>query len=157
MALGVNDMERNPSFVRNLLSGMELSETLRSIEIAVWLIFGLMLISQFMAYVRARKRKAEETKKESDWSVLVESAYDGGRYDDALQTLATTELLFPRSALVKFWQGRCHFQLEAWEKAATKFQECCRLEPPYRKSVNDYMAFIELNELVPGVEGYLEK
>jgi tetratricopeptide (TPR) repeat protein len=141
----------------NLLLHMELSETLRSIEIAVWLIFGLLLISQLLAYVQARQRKAEETKKASEWSVLVESAYDRGRYDDALQTLATTELLFPKSALVKFWQGRCHFQLEAWEKAAEKFQECCRLEPFYRTSVKDYMAFIELNELVPGIEGYLEK
>lgn len=96
-------------------------------------------------------------KKGSDWGVLVESAYDSGRYDAALQILATTELLFPRSALLKFWQGRCHFQLEAWEKAATKFQECCRIEPPYRKSVKDYMAFIELNELVPDVKGYLDK
>jgi hypothetical protein len=136
---------------------VELSETLRSIEIAVWLIFVLMLISRLLVFVHARKRKAEETRKGLDWSLLVESAYDSGRYDDALQTLATTELLFPRSALVKFWQGRCYFQLEAWEKAATKFQECCRLEPPYRESVKDYMAFIELNELVAGVEGYLEK
>ncbi len=136
---------------------MDLSETLRSIEIAVWLIFSLMLISQLLAYAQTRKRKAEEIKKASDWSVLVESAYARGRYDDALQTLATTELSFPRSALVKFWQGRCHFQLEAWEKAAEKFQECCRLEPYYRESVKDYMAFIELNKLVPGIEGYLER
>lgn len=92
---------------------MELSETLQSIEIAAWLTFGLMLISQLLAYAQARKRKAEQAKKASDWSVLVESAYDSGRYDDALQTLATTELLFPRSALIKFWQGRCYFQLEA--------------------------------------------
>jgi tetratricopeptide (TPR) repeat protein len=153
----MNDMERDPSFARDLLFHIELSETLRSIEIAVWLIFGLLLISQLLAYARARKRKAEEIKKASDWSVVVENAYDRGRYDEALQTLATTELLFPRSALVKFWQGRCHFQLEAWKKAAEKFQECCRLEPYYRKSVRDYMAFIELNELVPGIEGYLEK
>lgn len=150
-------MERDPSFGRNLLSHLELSETLQSIEIAVWLIFALMLISQLLAYAQARKRKAEETKKASDWSQLVESAYDSGRYNDALQILATTDLLFPRSALVKFWQGRCHFQLEAWEKAVDKFQECCRLEPYFRKSVKDYMAFIELNQLVPGVEGYLEK
>ena len=26
-----------------------------------------------------------------------------------------------------------------------------------RQSAKDYMAFIELDELVPGVEGYLEK
>ena len=74
-----------------------------------------------------------------------------------VQTLATTELLFQQSALVKFWQGRCHFRLEARERAAEKFQESCRMEPYYRKSVKDYMAFIELNELVPGIEGYLDK
>ena len=153
----MNNMERDPSFAQTLLSHIELSETLHSIEIAVWLIFGLMLISQLLAYVEKRKRKAEEEKKASDWGVVVESAYEHGRYDDALQTLATTELLFPRSALIKLWQGRCHFQLEAWNKAAEKFQECCRLEPYYRSSVKEYMAFIELNELVPGVEGYLEK
>jgi tetratricopeptide (TPR) repeat protein len=153
----MNDMEHDPSFGRDLLFHIELSDTLRSIEVAVWLIFGLMLISQLLAYAQARKRKSDEAKKAADWSALVESAYDRGRYDDALQILATTELLFPRSALVKFWQGRCHFQLEAWEKAAEKFQECCRLEPYYRKSVKDYMAFLELNELVPGIEGYLEK
>ena len=153
----MNDVDRDPSFGRNLLFHMELSETLRSIEIAVWLIFGLVLISQVLAYAQKRKSKAEAAKKASDWGVIVESAYEHGRYDDALQTLATTELLLPRSALIKFWQGRCHFQLEAWAKAAEKFQECCRLEPYYRNSVKDYMAFIELNELVPGVEGYLEK
>jgi tetratricopeptide (TPR) repeat protein len=142
---------------RNLLLRMELSETLRSIEIGVWLIFALMLISQLLAYVRARKRKAEEANKAVEWAALVERAYERGQYDEALQTLATTELMFPRSAFVKFWQGRCHFQLEAWDKAAEKFRECARLEPYYRKSVKDYMAFIELNELVPGVEGYLEK
>ena len=57
---------------------------------------------------------------------------------------------------MKYWQGRCHFRLEEWQKAADLFEECCRLEPPYRRSVRDYMAFIELNALVPGVEGYLE-
>ena len=122
-------MERDPSFARNLLLHMDLSETLRSTEIAVWLIFVLMLISHLSAYAQMRKNKAAETKKASEWSVLVESAYDHGRYDDALQTLATTEPLFPRSATVRFWQGRCHFQLEEWEKAANRFQECCRLEP----------------------------
>lgn len=150
-------MERDLSSIRNLLSHIELSATLQSIEIAVWLIFALMLISQLSTYMQARKRKADEEEKELSWNLQVELAYDSGRYDEALQTLATTELLFPRSALVKFWQGRCHFQLEAWDKAAEKFQECCRLEPPYRKSVKDYMAFIELNELVPSVHGYLQR
>lgn len=30
-------------------------------------------------------------------------------------------------------------------------------EPPFCKTLREYMAFIELNELAPGVEGYLEK
>ncbi len=145
------------SLSQTLLSHIGMSETLKSIEIAVWLIFGLMLVTQVLAFLKDRKREAEETRRASEWGAIVESAYERGRYEDALQTLATTELLFPESALVKFWQGRCHFRLEAWEKAAEKFQESCRLEPYYRKSVKDYMAFIELNELVPGVEGYLDK
>jgi hypothetical protein len=139
------------------MSHIGISQTLKSIEIAVWLIFGLLLVTKVLAFLKDRKREAEETRKASEWGAIVESAYERGRYEDALQTLATTELFFPDSALVKFWQGRCHFRLEAWEKAAEKFQESCRLEPYYRKSVKDYMAFIELNELVPGVEGYLDK
>ena len=155
---GLNDMNRDLSFARDLILNTELLHTLRSIETVLWLIFGLMLVSQFVTYIQARRRTAGEKKKGGlEWGAVVESAYESGRYNDALQTLATTEVLFPRSAIVKFWQGRCHFQLEAWEKAAEKFQECCRLEPPYRKSVRDYMAFIELNELVAGVEGYLKK
>lgn len=144
------------SIAQTLISHIGVSETLKSIEIAVWLIFGLLLITQILAFLKDRKRKAAEEEKASEWGVIVESAYERGCYQDALQTLATTELLFPQSALVKFWQGRCHFRLEAWEKAAEKFQESCRLEPYYRKSVKDYMAFIELNELVPWVEGYLD-
>jgi tetratricopeptide (TPR) repeat protein len=145
------------SLAQTLLSHIGVLETLKSIEIAVWLIFGLLLATKVVAFLQYRRREAEEERKASEWGAIVESAYERGRYDDALQTLATTELLFPESALVKFWQGRCHFRLEAWEKATEKFQESCRLEPYYRKSVKDYMAFIELNELVPGVEGYLEK
>lgn len=57
-------MERDLSSVRNLLSHIELSETLQSIEIAVWLIFALMLISLLSTYMQARKRKADEEKKE---------------------------------------------------------------------------------------------
>lgn len=145
------------SLAQTLLSHIGISETLKSIEIAVWLIFGLMLVAQVLAFLKDRKREAEENEEASEWRAIVEGAYERGQYEDALQTLATTELLFPESALVKFWQGRCHFRLEAWEEAAEKFQESCRLEPYYRQSVKDYMAFIELNELVPGVEGYLDK
>jgi tetratricopeptide (TPR) repeat protein len=150
-------MDRESTFAQTLLSHVGIAETLKSIEIAVWLIFGLMLISLVRSFLENRKKAAEEKGKASEWGVIVESAYERGRYDDALRTLETTELLFPKSALVKFWQGRCHFRLENWEKAAEKFQESCRLEPYYRKSVRDYMAFIQLNELVPGVEGYLDR
>lgn len=144
------------SIAQTLITHIGVSETLKSIEIAVWLIFALLLIMQILAFLKDRKRRAAEERNASKWGAIVESAYERGHYQDALQTLATTELLFPESALVKFWQGRCHFRLEAWEKAAEKFQESCRMEPYYRKSVKDYMAFIELNELVPGVEGYLD-
>ena len=150
-------MERDPSFGRHLLFHADLAEAFQSIEMAVWLIFGLLLISKVLAYAHTRKSEHQQAKKGLDWSALVESAYDRGQYQEALEILANSELLYPGSALIKFWQGRCHFRLEAWEKAAQKFQECCRLEPYYRKSVNDYMAFIELNELVPGVEGYLDR
>ena len=145
------------SIAQTLITHIGVSETLKSIEIAVWLIFVLLLITQILAFLKDRKRKAAEERKASEWGAIVESAYERGHYQDALLALATTELLFPESALVKFWQGRCHFRLEAWEKAAEKFQESCRMEPYYRKSVKDYMAFIELNELVPGIEGYLDK
>jgi tetratricopeptide (TPR) repeat protein len=145
------------SFAQTLLSHIDLSETLKSIEIAVWLIFGLLLITKVLDYAIARNSGKKQAKKGLDWSALVESAYDRGQYAEALEILANSELFYPGSALIKFWQGRCHFRLEAWDKAAEKFQDSCRLEPYYRTSVRDYMAFIELNELVPGVKGYLDK
>ena len=58
--------------------------------------------------------------------------------------------------MVRYWKGRCYFRKQAWESAAEMFEDCMRREPPYRRSVKDYMAFIELNELVPGVQGYLD-
>lgn len=153
----MNGMEHDSSFARDLLLHVELSGTLQSIEIAVWLIFALLLISKVLAYADARKSEKNKAKGGLEWSALAESAYDRGRYQEALEILGNSELFYPGSALIKFWQGRCHFRLEAWEKAVEKFQESCRLEPYYRKSVKDYMAFIELNVLVPGVEGYLDK
>ena len=150
-------MERDPSFARELLLHVDLSGTLQSIEIAVWLIFALLLASRVLAFADARKNEKNKAKGGLGWSSLVESAYDRGQYQEALEILGNSELFYPGSALIKFWQGRCHFRLEAWDKAVEKFQESCRLEPYYRKSVKDYMAFIELNELVPSVEGYLDK
>lgn len=135
----------------------EVASTLDSIELAVWLIFGLLLLAAIAAYVRYEVGRQERAKQQPDWKSVVERAYDSGNYQRALQTLETKRLLFPGSALILFWQGRCHFRLEEWEKAAEKFEACVRLEPYYRESARDYMAFIELNELVPGVEGYLDK
>ena len=112
------------------------------IEIAVWLIFGLLLVSNLVSYYRFKKSRSGKTGSDADWNKIVERYYEKGDYEEALQTLSTYELLLPRSASVKFWQGRCYFQLEAWEKAAKKFEECCCCEPFYRKSIRDYMAFM---------------
>lgn len=101
-------------------------------------------------------RRRAGTAKEPDWGTLVEQAYEAEEYAKALQILATNELLRPRSALIKLWQGRCHFQQEAWGKAAEKLEACSRLDPAFRKYVKDYMALIELNDLVPGLKGYLD-
>ena len=132
-------------------------DTLNSIEIAVWLIFGILLLFAVGAYIRFEKSRSENAKQRSGWSQIVERAFDRGDYRGALRTLETSRLTFPGSASILFWQGRCHFRLEEWDKAAEKFEECLRQEPFYRQSAKDYMAFIELNGLVPGVHGYLEK
>jgi tetratricopeptide (TPR) repeat protein len=134
---------------------MEIAGTLASIEMAVWLIAGLLILGIVLFYFRNGSRQPRGSSEQSGWQKDVELAYDKGKYDEALQALATAELFYPRSPLVRLWQGRCYFQKEAWAKAVEKFEECVRLEPWYRKSVKDWMAFIELNELVPGVEGYL--
>ena len=133
------------------------SETLESIEIAVWLILVLLLFWSISVIFRERKANRQVEKEEPDWNVVVEQEYEKGNYAEALEALATYGLIFTHSAHITYWQGRCYFQLQDWAKAVEKFEECARREPPYRKLVRDYMAFIELNELVPGVEGYLDK
>ena len=130
---------------------------LQSIELAAWSIVGLLLVAVAVLLFQAVQRRGAKHEPKSDWIETVEKPYEAGHYDKALQALATFELFSPRSAQVKFWQGRCHFQRESWAQAAEKFEACCRLEPPYRRSVRDYMGFIELNDLVPGVTGYLRK
>ncbi len=129
---------------------------LQSIEVAVWSVAALLaVVVALLLLARLKRHRAKEV--EPNWPEIVEKAYEAGEYEKALQTLGSYELHFPRSALIKYWQGRCHFQRESWKAAVEKFEACCRLEPPYRRSVNDYMAFIELNQLVPGVAGYLKK
>lgn len=134
------------------------SESLESIEIALWLIVVMLFIVTFRVVFRDGRPAAGKKDDEGlNWNKVVEEQYDKGNYSNALESLATYQLVFEKSASIIYWQGRCYFQMEDWEKAVEKFEECCRLEPPYRSSVRDYMAFIELNELVPGVEGYLDK
>jgi tetratricopeptide (TPR) repeat protein len=146
----MNELER-------LLRQDQSVRLLQSIEVAAWLIVALLVVVVVVLLLGVARRRRDKRSQEGNWSELVERAYESGQYEKALQTLATSELLFPRSASIKYWQGRCHFQQEAWDKAVEKFEACCRLEPPYRRSVRDYMAFIELNGLVPGVTGYLEE
>ena len=136
---------------------MENTRILASIEMAVWLLVGLLILAIVLFYFRHGDRRPRGSGEQADWQKTVELAYEKGNYDAALQALATAQVFYPRSPLVRLWQGRCYFQQEAWAKAAEKFEECVRLEPWYRKSVRDWMAFIELNQLVPGVQGYLDK
>ncbi len=131
------------------------SETLASIEVAVWLIFVLLLFWAISAIFRDRKAH-EPDAEEPNWIALVEDEYERGNYDKALETLATFKLIYTKSATLTYWEGRCYFQMEDWAKAVEKFEGACRREPPFRKLVREYMAFIELNALVPGVEGYLD-
>ncbi len=135
---------------------LDLLRSVQTIEIAVWLIVFLLVFANIIAFLHFRNHKLLADRQSHDWQQKTELAYGQGDYKKALNILETAELVLPKSADVKFWQGRCYFQQEAWEQAAGKFEECLRLEPWYRKSVKDWMAFIELNELVPGVEGYLD-
>jgi hypothetical protein len=146
----MNELER-------LLRQDQSVRLLQSIEVAAWLIVVLLVVVVVVLLLGVARRRRDKRAQEANWNEIVERAYETGQYEKALQTLATSELLLPRSASIKYWQGRCHFQQEAWDKAVERFEACCRLEPPYRRSVRDYMAFIELNELVPGVTGYLEQ
>ncbi len=139
-----------------LFRSHDVAGTLESIEIALWLIFVLLLFWSISAVFRERKAGQTE-EKGPEWTVVVEQEYDKGNYAEALEALATYQLIFPKSALITYWQARCYFQMGEWAKAVEKFEELLRLEPIYRSPVRDYMAFIELNELVPGVEGYLDK
>jgi hypothetical protein len=143
------------SELERFFSQQQYVRLLESIEAAAWSIAVLLLIIGVAVLFSVRRGRAQRA--EPSWNEIVEKAYEAGQYEKALQTLASCELHFPRSATVKYWQGRCHFQQEAWENAVEKFEACCRLEPPYRKYVRDYMAFIELNELVPGLTGYLDR
>ncbi len=87
----------------------------------------------------------------------ISNDYDGGDYASLINKLDYYEKSNKNIALIKFWKGRCKFMQNEWRSAVTCFEECCIYDPIYRKKVNEYMAFIELNNLVVGVNGYIEK
>src|SRR6187551_1100921 len=116
----MNEFER-------LFGQRESLRLLQSIEFAVWLNAGLLLIVVAVLLFGVVKRYRAKREQEPDWNEIVEKAYEAGQYERALQALATYELFSPRSASIKFWQGRCHFQQESWTKAAEKFEACVRL------------------------------
>ena len=85
------------------------------------------------------------------------SAYERGDFEGALNMLEVRAVARPADARIPYWQGCCYFRLKMWDQAVAKFEAAVMLEPPYRNSVKDYMEFIELNELVPGVSGYVDR
>lgn len=139
-----------------LLDYYDQSQILGRIEGVLWLIAVLLAVIAVLLYVKMRKDAAAQAAGKGGWQEQVEKAYSKADYETALNVLETTGLLNPGSASVTYWQGRCYFQMQDWEKSVAKFEELIRHEPIYRESIRDYMAFIELNELVPGVEGYLK-
>ncbi len=88
---------------------LKMTRVLQSIEAALWWIFGAFLVANVLLYIRYREARLDKTRVDPDWNKIVESAYDKGEYQKALQTLATYELLFPGSALIRYWQGKCYF------------------------------------------------
>lgn len=136
---------------------IELFELLQNIQLGIWVIVILLLIlvAIFIYAIDLHKTKALQTD-DSDWSKIVENYYENGKSDEAIQTLKISEIQRPKNATIKWWFGRCYFQQEEWDLAAEKFEECLRLDPYFKKIVKDYMAFIELNNLVEGVSGYIE-
>lgn len=140
-----------------LLDYYDQSQILGRIESILWLITALLAVIVVLLLLRMKKESATQAAKADDWQEGVEKAYGKADYETALNILETARLLNPGLALVTYWQGRCYFQMQDWEKAVATFEELIRHEPVYRKSIKDYMAFIELNELVPGIEGYVDK
>jgi outer membrane protein assembly factor BamD (BamD/ComL family) len=135
---------------------VQLIDTLQSLELGIWVTVILLLaILALMLYAISSGKKNTSNNVTSDWQQLVESNFNKGKCKEAIQTLKVLEIQFPKNAAIKWWYGRCCFLEEDWKMATQKFEECLRLDPYFRKSVNDYMSFIELNNLVVGVNGYL--
>lgn len=147
-------MNDSPALIGAFMSNLsDIESTLGRIEILLWLILFL-LGSLLVAFLR-RTKSARETPS-TDTDDEFQSAFDKGDFDGALNVLDIRALAKPADPSILFWQGCCYFRLERWEEAVKKFEGSVLLDPPYRRHVRDYMEFIELNELVPGVSGYLE-
>ena len=142
------------TLVAGLLKHSEQTAILARIEGLLWLIAALLAAVTLLAFLNYRRARTAASAAGDDWQSEVETAYEKGDYDTALNVLETARLLYPASASIGYWQGRCYFQMKEWEKAASCFETLLRQEPIYRRSVKDYLAFIELNDLAPGVEGY---
>jgi tetratricopeptide (TPR) repeat protein len=116
----------------------------------------LLVIIGLMLYFHHSKNASLRINNKKNWLDEVEKLYNLGQFRHAIKKLKVSEMHFPKNASVKWWYGRCFFALEKWDLAAEKFEECLRLDPFFRKHVNDYMSFIEINNLVPNVKGYLK-
>ncbi len=98
----------------------DILETLESIEIAVWLIF-IVLLFWSISVVFRDKKNGDDVPDEPEWHVVVEQEYDKGNYKETLEALDTYQLIFAKSALITYWQGRWYFQMEEWAKAVEIF------------------------------------
>jgi tetratricopeptide (TPR) repeat protein len=134
----------------------QLLESLGRIEVGIWIIAVLLLvIVVLMMETLFRKQKDTSSEADSGWSKTIEKYYDEGKSAKAIDMLKVSEAVTPKNPSIKWWLGRFYFQQEEWSLSAQKFEECLRLDPYFRNSVKDYMSFIELNELVAGVSGYI--
>jgi tetratricopeptide (TPR) repeat protein len=138
-------------------SQVQLIDILDSIEIGIWLtVLLLLIIIGLILYSLSMGKKKTSKNHTPEWSEIVETRFDQGKFKEAIQTLKTLEILYPNNAAIKWWYGRCCFLENEWNMSAQKFEECLRLDPYYKKSIRDCMSFIELNNLVVGVNGYLK-
>ena len=155
--MNTDPKSRLDAAVSNLFDYYDLAQLLGQIESVLWIITALLAVIVIQNFLKMKRDRADNSEESSSWNKDVEKAYNEADYKTALNILETAQLLNPGQALITYWQGRCYFQMQDWENAVAAFEDVLKREPFYRKSVKDYMAFIELNELVPGVEGYLRK
>ena len=148
-------MSDSPAFGAALLTSLfDIEATLGRIEVLLWLV--LLLLGSLL-FVLLRRTVRKDGLSSSGSNDELQIAFDKGEFDVALNILEIRALEKPADPSILFWQGCCYFRLKRWDEAVKKFEEAVLIDPPYRRHVRDYMEFIELNELVPGVTGYLER